>query len=89
MQLISDEEILDETLHQSQMKNQTRSKSRKVVVPEPLLPSDSEDEDPRQQPSKRNRASPAADSSSAKSRWAHQIFQTQLESILKCRQQEA
>jgi hypothetical protein len=33
----SDEEILDETLHQSPIKNSTslRSKSRKVVVPEP------------------------------------------------------
>ena len=43
----SDEEIVDETLHQSPMKNSTRSKSRKVVVPEPLLLSDSEDEEHR------------------------------------------
>ncbi len=41
----SDEEIVDETLCQSPMKNRTRSKSRKVLlpVPEPLLPSDPED----------------------------------------------
>ncbi len=32
----SDEEIVDEILRQSPMKNSTRSKSRKVVVPEPL-----------------------------------------------------
>ncbi len=53
-----DEEIVDKTLHQSQIKNSTRSKSR-VVVPEPLLPSDSEDKGPQQQPHKRNCASPA------------------------------
>jgi hypothetical protein len=41
----SDEVIMDETLHQSPMKNHTRSKSRKAVVPEPLLLSDSEDEE--------------------------------------------
>ncbi len=39
----SDEEIVDEKLCQSPMKNCTRSKSRKVIVPEPLIPSDSED----------------------------------------------
>ena len=55
----SDEEIVDKTLYQSQMKNSTRSKSRKVVVPEPLIPSDSEDEEHRPQQCKRNRASPA------------------------------
>ncbi len=55
----SHEEIVDEMLHQSLMKNHTRSKSRKVVVPAPLLLSDSEDEEHRPQPSKRNRASPA------------------------------
>ncbi len=55
----SDEEIVDETIRQSPMKNRTRSKSRKVVVPEPLLPSESEDEKHRPQPRKRNRASPA------------------------------
>jgi hypothetical protein len=42
----SDEEIVDETLHQSSIKNSTRSKYRKFVVPEPLRLSDSEDEDP-------------------------------------------
>ncbi len=47
----SDEEIVDE--------NRTRSKSLKVVEPEPLLPSDSEDEGPRQQLCKRKSASPA------------------------------
>ena len=54
----SDEEIVDETLCQSPMKNSTMSKSRKVVVPEPLIPSDSEDEEHRQEQCKRNRASP-------------------------------
>ncbi len=39
----SDEEIVDETLHQSSIKNSTRNKSWKVLVREPLLPSDSED----------------------------------------------
>ncbi len=57
----SDKEIVgDRTLHQSPMKNLTRSKSQKVVVPEPLLPSDFEDEGPRPQPRKRNSASPAS-----------------------------
>ncbi len=39
----SDEEIVDETIPLSPMRNRTRSKSRKFVEPEPLLPSDSED----------------------------------------------
>ncbi len=39
--LESDEEIMDEPLYQNQMKNSARSKSRKVVVPEPLIPCDS------------------------------------------------
>jgi hypothetical protein len=55
----SDEEVVDEMLYQSPMKNSTRSKSRKVVVPEPLILSDSEDEEDRPQQCKRNRASPA------------------------------
>ncbi len=55
----SDEEIVDETLYQSPMKNGTMSKSRKVVVPELLIPSDSEDEEHRPQQCKCNRASPA------------------------------
>jgi hypothetical protein len=54
-----DEEMVDEIFHQSQIKNSTRRKSLKVVVPEALLLSDSEDEEHRQQPSKRRRASPA------------------------------
>jgi hypothetical protein len=56
----SDEEIVDETLYQSPMKNSTRSKSWKVVVPEPLIPSDSEDDVCRPQQCKRNHASPAS-----------------------------
>ncbi len=55
----SDEEVVDETFYQSPMKNRTMSKSRKVVVPEPLIPSDSEDEEHRPRQCKRNRASPA------------------------------
>ncbi len=55
----SDEEIVDEKILPSPMRKQTRSKSRKFVEPEPLLPFDSGDEQHRQQPRKRNRASPA------------------------------
>ncbi len=55
----SDEEIVDETHYQSPMKNRTRSKSRKVVVPEPLIPSFSEDDVCRPQQCKHNCASPA------------------------------
>ncbi len=55
----SDGEIVVETIRQGPMKNSTRSKSRKVIVPESLLPSDSEDEKFRPQLRKRNRASPA------------------------------
>ncbi len=40
----SEEEIVDKTIPPSPMKNQTRSKSRRVVMPEPMMPSDSEDE---------------------------------------------
>ena len=57
--LESDEEIVDEKLCQSPMKNRTRSKSQKVVVPAPLIPSDSEDEEHRPQQCKRNCTSPA------------------------------
>ncbi len=46
----SDEENVDETLRQSPMKDSTRSKSQKVAVPEPLLLSNSEDEEHRPQP---------------------------------------
>jgi hypothetical protein len=46
----SDEEIVGETIQPSLIKKRIRSKSRKIVVPEPLLPSDSEEEEPRQQP---------------------------------------
>ncbi len=55
----SDEEIVDETLHQYLINNHTRSKYQKEVLPEPLPTSDSEDEGPRQQPYKRNRGNPA------------------------------
>ncbi len=55
----SDDDIMDETILQSPVKNRTRSKSRKVGVHEALMCSDSEDELPCQQPSKRHRASPA------------------------------
>ncbi len=55
----SDEEIVYETLYQSQMKNHTRIKSWKVVVPEALIPSDSEDDVCRPQQCKCNHASPA------------------------------
>jgi hypothetical protein len=50
---------LDEELCQSLMKNRTMSKSRKVIVPEPLIPSDSDDDVCRPQQCKRNRAIPA------------------------------
>ncbi len=43
----SDKEVVDETLYQSPMKNHAMSKSRKVIVPEPLIPSDSEDKEHR------------------------------------------
>ena len=56
----SEEEIVAETVQPSPMKHQTRSKSRKVVLPEPLMCSDSEDELPRPQRRKRNHVSPAA-----------------------------
>ncbi len=55
----SDEKIVDETLYQSPIKNRTRSKSRGAIVPEPLIPFDSKDEEHRPQQCTRNRASPA------------------------------
>ncbi len=61
---------MDETLYQSPMKNCTRSKSRKVVVPEPLIPSDSEDEEHRPQQCKHNHASPAPLSAGRKAKYA-------------------
>ncbi len=50
---------MEETLDQRLMKNHTMSKSLKVIAPEPLMPSDSEDEEHRPQQCKRDRASPA------------------------------
>ncbi len=55
----SDGEVVDEKLYQSLMKNSTMSKSQKVVVPEPVIPFDSEDEEHRPQQCKSNSASPA------------------------------
>ncbi len=55
----SDDEIVDGALSQSPVKNHTKSRSRKVVVPAPLIPSDSEDEEHRPESCKRNCASPA------------------------------
>jgi hypothetical protein len=56
----SDDDIVDETILQSSTKYRSRSKSRKVLVSEALMCSDSEDELPRPQPSKLHRASPAS-----------------------------
>ncbi len=55
----SDEEIVDKKIPPSPMKDHTRSKSRKVVLPEAQMCSDPEDEQARPQPRKGNRASPA------------------------------
>ncbi len=44
----SDDDIVDEKIQQSPMKNRTRSKSRKVAVPDTLLFSYSENELPHQ-----------------------------------------
>ncbi len=49
----SDEEIVDP------MKDRTRSKSSKVIVPEAVICADTEDKPPRPQPRKRDRAGPA------------------------------
>ena len=49
-----EESIIDETLDTSTVKDRTRSKSKKYVIPSSLIPSDSEDEMPR--PSRRRRA---------------------------------
>ena len=65
----SDKEIVDETLRQSLMKNSTRSKSQKVIVPEPLIPSDSEDDVCRPQQCKCNRASPALEKAGRKAKY--------------------
>ena len=45
----SEDEIVDETVHPSSRKNRTRSKPRKVVISDPIMCSDSEDDLPRQQ----------------------------------------
>ena len=55
----SDDEIVDETVSPSLMMNQTKSKARKVVRPEALMCSDTEDEISRPLPHKRNHAGPA------------------------------
>ncbi len=53
----SEVDIVDETYNPSPKKNNIRNKSRKVVRPEPLMCSDSEDNMPRPQRHKRNHAS--------------------------------
>ncbi len=69
----SDEEIVDkmlcEILMKSLMKNLTRSKSRKVIVPEPLMPSDSDDDVCRPQQCKCNCASPAPERAGRKAKY--------------------
>ena len=52
----SDDDIVEETVSPSQMKNQTRSKARKVTIPVPIMCADSEDEEHYR---KRTHASPA------------------------------
>ncbi len=64
----SDEEVVDEILCQSPMKNHTMSKSWKVVVPEQLISSDSEDDVSRPQQCKR-RASPAPERAGRKAKY--------------------
>ncbi len=65
----SDEEVVDEMHCQSPMKNSTMRKSRKVVVPEPLKPSDAEDDVCRPQQCKRNCASPAPERARRKAKY--------------------
>ena len=49
MQAESEEEIVDETIRQSPTKMRTRSKSRKPVLPEPVICFDTKDDEyPRQ-----------------------------------------
>ena len=72
----SDEEAIDETLYQSPMKNSTMSKFRKVVVPEPSIPSDTAMQTYSRQ------------SSSAKSREKSQVWRARLESVTSRVQQE-
>ncbi len=55
----SNDDIVDETIPMSPMKNRTRSKSSRVVLPEEIMCPEPVDEPPRPQPSKRHRASPA------------------------------
>ncbi len=49
-------QMMKKAIPPSPMKTRTRSKSRKVIVPETLLVSDTEDEIPRPQQRKRNDA---------------------------------
>ena len=65
----SDEEIVDEKLYQSPMKNSTMSKSQEVIVPDPLIPSDSEDYVCQPQQCKHNRASPAPERAGRKAKY--------------------
>ena len=55
----SDDDIVDETVSPSPMKNRTRSKARKVTIPAPIMCSDFEDEERRPRPRKRTHSSPA------------------------------
>jgi hypothetical protein len=54
----SEHAIVFETTPQSPMTNRTRSKSQKVIIPDTLMCSDSEDELPRPQPRKHIHSSP-------------------------------
>ena len=50
----SEEEIVDETVRPSLMKMRTRSKTRQPVIPDSIICSDTEDEEPRPRQRKRN-----------------------------------
>ncbi len=39
-----EDSIIDETLNLSTVRDRTRSKSKKYVIPEPLIPTESDDE---------------------------------------------
>ncbi len=55
----SEDEIVFETIPHSPMTNGTKSKSRKVLIPDALMYSDPEDELPRLQQRKHTHTSPA------------------------------
>ena len=66
-----EDDTVEEAFGTNPMRNCTRSRSKKVVIPEPLMPSETENTESRPPCSKRNHASHCVLSASGHARYFH------------------